>query len=49
MKTDKEISFIEKKTNFENFWKLIEVDKPKNTSITVNNSINLNKKKWRNI
>ena len=45
MKTDKEISFVKKKTNFENFWKLIEVDKPKNTSITVNNSINLKKKK----
>ena len=45
IKIDKEISFIEKKTNFENFWKLIEVDKPKIISNTANNSINLNKKK----
>ena len=42
MKTDKEIVFVEKKTSFENFWKPVEIVKPKNLS---NNNTNIKKKK----
>ena len=48
MKSDKEIALVEKKTNFQNFWKPIEElnnIKNKNSSNTTNNSVNLKKKK----
>ena len=48
MKSDKEIALVEKKTSFENFWKLSEEfndNKIKNESNSSNNSINLKKKK----
>jgi hypothetical protein len=48
MKSDNEIAFVEKKTNFQNFWKPIEEInniKNKNSSNTTNNSVNLKKKK----
>ena len=48
MKSDKEIALVEKKTSFENFWKISEeFDDNKNNmeSNSSNNSINLKKKK----
>ena len=48
MKSDKEIALVEKKTSFENFWKLSEEfndNKIKKESCSSNNSINLKKKK----
>ena len=48
MKSDKEIALVEKKTSFENFWKIYEEfndNKIKKESNSSNNSINLKKKK----
>jgi hypothetical protein len=48
MKSDKEIALVEKKTSFENFWKIseeIDDNKIKIESNSSNNSINLKKKK----
>lgn len=48
MKDDKEIALVEKKTSFENFWKISEEyinSKTSNENSSSNNSINLKKKK----